>query len=85
MTEGKRAELSETQRTDIWCRWKAGHSLHEIGRAFGKGHSSIRFLVSHHAGIVPAARRRSLLALTLTEREEISRGIASGASIRCRR
>jgi IS30 family transposase len=82
MTQGKRAELSATQRTDIWCRWKAGLSLHEIGRAFGQGHSSIHLLLSHHGGIVPAARRRSPQALTLTEREDISRGIASGSSIR---
>jgi IS30 family transposase len=82
MTQGKRAGLSATQKTDMWCRWKAGHSLHAIGRAFGKGHSSIRFLLLHHGGIVPAARRRSLLALTLAEREDISRGIVSGSSIR---
>ena len=66
----------------MWCRWKAGQSLHEIGRAFGKSHVSIHFLLSQHGGIVPAARRRSLLTLTLTEREDISRGIASGSSIR---
>ena len=82
MTQGKRTKLSATQKTDIWRRWKAGHSLHSIGRAFGKGHSSIRLLLAHHGGIVPAARRRSLLALPLTEREDISRGIASGWSIR---
>ncbi len=82
MTQGKRTKLSATQKTDIWRRWKAGHSLHQIGRAFGKGHSSIRVLLLHHGGIVPAARRRSLLALSRAEREDISRGIASGSSIR---
>ncbi len=82
MTQVNRAGLSAAQKTDIWSRWKAGRSLHEIGRAFGKGHSSIRFLLLQHGGIVPAARRRSLLALTLAEREDISRGIASGSSIR---
>jgi IS30 family transposase len=56
--------------------------LHRIGRVFGKPHTSIHCLLSHHSGIVPAARRRSLLALTLAEREDISRGIASGSSIR---
>jgi len=70
------------QRTDLWSRWKAGQLLHQIGRAFGKEHASIRFLLSHHGGIVPPTRRRSLLALTLAEREGISRGIASGSSIR---
>jgi IS30 family transposase len=82
MAEGKRFGLSAMQKSDMWCRWKAGQSLHEIGRAFGKGHSSIRCVVSHHGGFVPAVRQRSLLALTLSEREDISRGIASGSSIR---
>ena len=82
MTQGKRFGLSAAQKSDMWCRWKAGQSLHEIGRAFGKPHTSIRCLVSRYSGIVPAVRRRSLLALTLREREEISRGIASGSSIR---
>jgi hypothetical protein len=70
------------QKIDMWNRWKAGQSLHQIGRAFGKSHVSIQFLLSQHGGIVPAARRRSLLTLTLAEREDISRGIASGSSIR---
>jgi len=66
----------------MWRRWKAGESLHEIGRAFGKGHGSVRFLLSQRGGIVPTARRRSPRTLTLAEREDISRGIASGSSIR---
>ena len=66
----------------MWRRWKAGESLHKIGRAFGKGHGSIRFLLTQRGGIVPATRRRSPRALTLAEREDISRGIASGSSIR---
>ena len=82
MAQGKRAEVSETQRTDIWRRWKAGQSLHEIGRAYGRTHTSIHLLLSHHGGIVPAIRRRSPQALTLTESEDISRGIASGSSMR---
>jgi IS30 family transposase len=82
MRQGKRFGLSATQKSDLWRRWKAGQSLHEIGRAFGKSHSSIRCVVSLHGGFVPAVRRRSLLALTLPEREDLSRGIASGSSIR---
>jgi IS30 family transposase len=82
MTQGKRDRLSTEQRADMWRRWKAGESLHEIGRAFGKGHGSIRFLLTQRGGIVPAARRRSPRTLTLAEREDISRGIASGLSIR---
>src|SRR5713101_4176822 len=82
MSQGKRSRLSLTQRTDIWGRWKSGQSLHEIGRAFGKPHSSIRCLLLPRGGIPPKARRRSRLALTRAEREDISRGIACGSSIR---
>src|SRR5258707_5584184 len=82
MAQGKRDRLSAEQRIDMWRRWKAGESLHEIGRTFGKGHGSIRFLLTRRGGIVPAARRRSPRTLTLAEREDISRGIASGSSIR---
>jgi len=69
-------------RRELWRRWKAGQSLHEIGRTFGKEHSSIRCLVVRHGGIVPAVRRRSRRVLTAVEREDISRGLASGASLR---
>jgi hypothetical protein len=82
MRQGRRYGLSAEQKGDIWRRWKAGESLHEIGRAFGKDHGSIQFLLSQHGGIVPAVRRRSQRTLTLAEREDISRGIASGWSIR---
>jgi hypothetical protein len=82
MKQGRQFGFSAEQKLDVWRRWKAGQTLHEIGRAFGKEHSSIRCLVSRHGGIAPAVRRRALLALTLREREEISRGLASGSSIR---
>src|SRR6266850_1496631 len=82
MRPGKRFGLSTVQKSELWRRWKAGQSLHEIGRAFGKEHSSIRCLVARHGGIVPAVRRRSGRVLTAVEREDISRGVASGASLR---
>ena len=82
MRQGKQFGLSAMQKSDMWRRWKAGQSLHEIGRAFGKSHSSIRCVVSLQGGFVPAVRRRSLRVLTLPEREDISRGIACGSSIR---
>jgi len=82
MSERKRSRFSLRQRTEIWSRWKSGQSWHEIGRAFGKPHSCIRCLLLPRGGIAPAARRRSRLALTLPEREDLSRGIASGSSIR---
>src|SRR5271168_4249998 len=82
MTQRKRSRLSPTQETDVWKRWKAGQSLHAIGRVFGKPHTSIRHLLLPRGGIAPATHRRSRLALTLAEREDISRGIASGSLIR---
>ena len=81
VTQGRRAKLSAKQRIGMW-RWKAGQSLQEIGRAFGKDHVSIQFMSSQHGGIAPAAHWCSLLMLTLAEREDISRRIASGWSIR---
>jgi IS30 family transposase len=82
MTQGKYVELSVVQRADVWRRWKAGDSLHTIGRAVGRPHTSIHCLLARHGGIVPAVRRRSRLVLTAVEREDISRGLASGASLR---
>jgi hypothetical protein len=82
MRQGRRYGLSAAQNADIWHRWKAGDSLHEVGRAFSKDHGSIHFLLSQHGGIASAVRRRSQRTLTLAEREEISRGIVSGSSIR---
>jgi transposase-like protein len=79
---GQRFGLSAIEKNEIWRRWKAGQTLHEIGRAFDKPHSSLRCLLLPRGGIPPKARRRSRLALTRTEREDISRGIASGSSIR---
>jgi hypothetical protein len=68
--------FTAAEKTELWDRWKRGESLKAIGRAFGKPSSSIYFLVAPHGGIRPAQRRRSRLALTLAEREVISRGVA---------
>ena len=78
----RRWKLSGDQRADMWKRWRAGQSLHEIGRALGKEHNVIYILLARHGGITPVARRRSRWALTLAEREDISRGIAGGCSLR---
>jgi IS30 family transposase len=82
MRPGQRFGLSAIEKRDVWSRWKAGQSLHEIGRAFDKPHSCIRSVLLPRGGIPPAARRRSRLALTLAEREDISRGIASDSPLR---
>jgi hypothetical protein len=78
MTQGKCVELSVAQRTDVWRRWKVGESLHRIGRAIDRPHTSIHCLLAHHGELVPAVRRLAVLTLTVVEREDISRGLASG-------
>src|SRR5579864_6540270 len=78
----RRWKLSLAQRADMWNRWKAGQSLNAIGRALGKNEHVIHFLLARNGGIAPAARRRSRRVLTLSEREDISRGIAKGCSLR---
>ena len=82
MIERKRTPLSATQRVEVWRRWKAGESLHAIGRTLGKDHVVVHLLLKRHGGIAPVPRRRSPRVLTLAEREDISRGIATGCSMR---
>ena len=82
MIERKRRGLSAEQKAELWKRWKAGQSLNEIGRALGKDHVVVHFVLSRHGGIAPPTRRRSRRVLTLAEREDISRGIASGCAMR---
>jgi len=77
-----RLGLSAIDKREIWSRWKAGETLHEIGRVYGKSHNAIRAVLLPRGGIPPLARRRSRLALTFAERENISRGVASGSSMR---
>ncbi|MFQ5936621.1 MAG: IS30 family transposase [Acidiferrobacterales bacterium] len=82
MRDRRRWGFSAAEKAELWDRWQRGESLKAIGRAFGKPSSSIYHQLSPSGGIRPAPRRRSRLALTLAEREEISRGIAAHQSIR---
>jgi IS30 family transposase len=82
ISRGFRRGFTAAERTELWDRWQRGESLKAIGRAFGKPSSSIYNQVAPHGGIRPASRRRSRLALTLFEREEISRGLAAHQSVR---
>jgi IS30 family transposase len=82
MVQRYRRGFTAAERTEMWDRWQRGESLRAIGRAFGKPSSSIYFQISPLGGIRPPPRRRSRLALTLSEREEISRGIVAQHSIR---
>lgn len=82
MKQRRRIYYSAAQRAEIWDRWQRGESLHEIGRLFDRGHSSISGMIKQAGGVRPLARKRSRLALTLAEREEISRGLVARQSIR---
>jgi len=82
MRQGLRRGFTAAEKTELWDRWQRGEPLKAIGRAFGKPSSSIHFQLAPHGGIRPAPGRRSRLALTLVEREEISRGIAAAESAR---
>jgi IS30 family transposase len=71
---------SASERRELWERWKRGESISEIGRALDRAPGTILTTLKERGGIAPPERRRSRLALTLSEREEISRGIAAGES-----
>jgi len=62
MAQARRWKLSASQRIEMWGRWKAGQSLHEIGRALGKDHVSIQFMSSQHGRIVQPRVGTSRLA-----------------------
>lgn len=70
------------EQAEVWERWGRGESLKAIGRVFGKEGGSVFGQLAPYGGIRPRRRRRSPLALTLEEREEISRGVAGGLSMR---
>jgi IS30 family transposase len=79
---GVRGAYSVVERRELWERWRRGESMAEIGRALGRDRSAVGYRIRQHGGAVPRERRRSRLALRVDEREEISRGVASGASAR---
>ena len=82
MAYRRRIYYTDAQKAEMWDRWQRGESLHAIAQLFDRGHSSIQRILAETGGIRPPKRRRSRLALTLAEREQISRGIVAGHSIR---
>jgi len=82
MKQRTRIYYSEAQKSEMWDRWQNGESMHEIARSFDRYHSSIQGIISRTGGIRPRERTRSRISLTLSERENISRGIASELSVR---
>jgi IS30 family transposase len=82
MKRRPRIYYSDSQKAQMWERWKQGWTLHEIGKLFDRPHTSIHQILSQTGGFRPPDRSRALRALTLAEREEISRAMVAGESIR---
>ena len=77
-----RTYYTDGQKALMWERWKAGWTLHQIAHLFHRAHTSVRGVLAQTGGIRPPPRRRCASALTLAEREEISRAVAEGQSMR---
>jgi transposase len=82
MTRRSPTNYTESQKALMWERWQKGESLHQIAKLFDRNHTSVQGILARTGGIRPAKRTRSRLALTLAEREEISRAVVAGDSIR---
>ena len=76
------ARFSEAEVIEVWDRWQEGDAYRLIGRDLGRSAGSIRAFVESWGGVRPRVRRRAERHLSLTEREEISRGVAAGESLR---
>ena len=74
--------LNAEQKRRLWNQWRQGDSIAEIARSLGQYPASIRWILKTHGGISPRERQRSERALSLAERESISRGLAQGRSLR---
>ena len=79
-----RIHYTESQKALMWERWHKGESLRKIAQLFDRNHSSIQGILAGTSGIRPAQRCRSGLALRLAEREQISRSMVAGHSMRSR-
>ena len=77
-----RTYYTEAQKAVMWERWRQGWTLHQIAHLFDRAATSVRGILSRTGGIQPPRRTRAAIALTLSEREEISRAMAEGESIR---
>ncbi len=82
MGRRQRINYSAAQRSEIWDRWRAGEPMSSIGRRFDRDSSSVFSIISPTGGIQPPDRRRAERALSLSEREEISRWLSMCRSLR---
>lgn len=77
-----RTYYTDAQKALMWERWKQGWTLHQIAHLFNRAHTSVQWILSRTGGIRPPTRTRCATALTLAEREAISRAMAAGHSVR---
>ena len=82
MKQRPRIYYTEANKSLMWDRWQKGESLNSIAKLFDRHHSAIQGILSRSGGIRPPQRRRTRRTLTLAEREEISRGVVAGLSLR---
>lgn len=78
----KRTPLTEAQVGEVWRRWRSGQAIKVLAREMRRHPSTVRELLKRCGGVRPVARHRHQLWLSLAEREEISRGLAAGDSLR---
>jgi transposase, IS30 family len=77
-----RTALSPDEVDEVWRRWRSGEAVKVLARAMRRSASTVRDLLKRCGGVRPAPRHRGELRLSLAEREEISRGLAAGLSLR---
>ena len=82
MRRGRGRIFTAAQRTEMWRRYKAGESILGIGQALDRSQTTVHRELQYTGGIAPPERGRSSRVLNLVEREEVSRGIAAGYTIR---
>jgi len=82
MAKRRRRMFTAAESAEVWDRWQRGEGLNLIGRVFDRSSGAIFQHLKPHGGIRPVPRRRSRRVLSLDEREEISRGVAAGVSLR---
>ena len=79
----RRQAFTRDELRDLWSLWKTGHTLRDIGDALERPWHSLHAVIRRAGGMVPRERKRSERSLRLSEREEISHGLASDESLRC--
>ena len=82
MAQPGRLGMTEVQKGELWHRWRKGESITDISRTLGSFRTSVAYVLRRHGGFAPPLRKRAAQALKLAEREEISRGLSAGHSLR---